>query len=101
MGGMQGRYCIQFCSLASANIQKRKGKKFSSTLIHSGASKSAYGAVHFSQSYPRISSIADLVVPMAYHGSNTQVRKLVQEVIDGSKEQIASSLQNYDWDPSL
>lgn len=69
---------------------KRKGKIFSSTLIHSGASKSAYGAVHFSQSYPRISSIADLVVPMAYHGSNSQVEKLVQEVINGSKEQIAS-----------
>lgn len=68
---------------------RKKNKKFSSTLIHSGASKSAYGAVHFSQSYPRLSSIADLVVPMAYHGSNTEVRKLVQEVIDGSKEQIA------------
>lgn len=68
---------------------KKLGKKFACTLIHSGASQSAYGAVHFSQSYPRISSIADLVVPMAYHGSNTQVRKLVQEVIDGSKKQVA------------
>jgi uncharacterized lipoprotein YddW (UPF0748 family) len=68
---------------------KNKNKQFSTTLIHSGASKSAYGAVHFSQSYPRLSAIADIAVPMAYHGSNPQVAKMVQEVIDGSKEQIA------------
>ena len=36
---------------------RKKNKKFSSTLIHSGASKSAYGAVHFSQSYPDRKSV--------------------------------------------
>lgn len=74
-----------------STVVKKSNKQFSVTLVHSGATKSAYGAIHFSQSYPRLSSISDIAVPMAYHGSHPRVDELVQSVITGAKDQIAPS----------
>ncbi len=68
---------------------RNKGKEFSITLVHAGALGNAYGAVHFSQSYERLSSVADIAVPMAYHGSIENVEEFVHSIIKGAKKRIA------------
>ncbi len=81
---------FNFANLISHEVRKRKCQ-FSVTLVSSGANGSAYGAVHFSQSYQRLSSIADIAVPMAYHGSQADPADYVRNVIMGSRERLSPS----------
>jgi hypothetical protein len=77
-------------TLQIVNSIKNYHIQIGSTLVSSGANAKAYTAIHFGQNWERMSSILNLVTPMAYHGSNNDVKKFVSEICIGATTKIKS-----------
>ena len=77
---------------------KEFNKEFGISLVSSGAfdgkykdngsESKAYAAIHFGQSYERLSSISNYATPMAYHGTREDPYQFIKSVLEGSLKKI-------------
>lgn len=72
-------------------VVKKKGKEIGVTLVSSGATSKAYSAIHFGQSWEKMSSILNFAIPMAYHGERSNVTQFVSAVCMGALNKINST----------
>jgi hypothetical protein len=81
-----------------SKIVKTLNQEFGISLVSSGAfdgkykdngsESKAYSAIHFGQSYERLSAISDFATPMAYHGNRENPFAFVKSVLEGAIKKV-------------